>query len=96
MGNLIAIEAKDKDANGGREVAVLPIRIDYRNEFCQRRVARTRNLLQRAPERLLKANACSAAGNVYRPLDNCRLHGASSDVTNNLGVLREWRFDKDQ
>src|SRR5262249_32479871 len=75
--NLVAEMREDEEANGGRQVAVLPGRVDGRNDLGQGHAARPGDFLQRLPERVFEANAGLVTGNDDRALDDRGFHFSS-------------------
>jgi hypothetical protein len=63
-----------EEANGGRQIAVLPLPIDRCHQFGQSQVPLPGNGLQTTPKFVFKADARLVAANNDRTLDNRRLH----------------------
>ena len=74
---LRAIVIQHEQPDRRRQVALTAIRVDRRDEIRQRHVAGRRDILQAAPERILKADTGLVPGDDDRAFDYWRFHQAS-------------------
>ena len=74
--NLIPIEIKHKNANGRRQVAVLPLGIDRLDKIRHTHVAPGGDLFQPLPECIFEADACFVASDGDRVLEDCRFQSS--------------------
>src|SRR5215471_7754091 len=77
---LIANMAKYKQADRRRQIIlIIPLarRIDFCNRLRQRRTLGLRDLLQRAPERIFKADAGFVSANYNRAFSDSGFHGVT-------------------
>ena len=88
--NLISIETKHKDANGRRQVTLLPLGIDRLDKIRHTHVALGGDLFQPLPEFIFEADARLVAGDDDRTLDDCRFQSSPRERRSGAKKVAAW------
>ena len=88
--NLIPIETKHKDANGRRQVTLLPLGIDRLDKIRRTHVAPGGDLFQPLPECIFEADARLVASDDDRTLDDCRFQSSPRQRRSGVKKVAAW------